>query len=145
MVCRPDLKDIPMAKTTDYTKVFENMMSSNVFDAMPANDFVKSATQLGAKMNKIALEAAVKNTELSFGWAKVTLDSMQKFADPAIEPAGLLKASADAVNAQMKSAPEYINKFADVAKTAQTQAVELMVETGKTVQGEAAAAMKKSA
>ena len=128
-----------MAKTADFSDMFTNMMDPKMFDTMPANDMLKSVTEFGARMNGIVLEAAAKNTELAFGWTRDTLDNMQKFANPELKPVEFAKVTGDVLNAQMRTTPEFVTKLAEVAKTAQTKTVELVMETGKSMQSDAVA------
>jgi len=128
-----------MTKTADFSDMFTNMMDPKMFDAMPANDMLKSVTEFSARMNGIVLEAAAKNTELAFGWTRDTLDNMQKFANPDLKPAEFAKVTGDMLNAHMRATPELVTKLAEVAKTAQTKTVELVMETGKSMQSEAVA------
>ena len=128
-----------MTNANDFAQMFQNMMGGKMFDALPANDTMQSTMEFNAKMNGIALEAAAKNTELTFGWTRDMIDSMQKLADPSIKASDYAKVSTDVVGAQMHATPELIARLSEVAKTAQTKTYELFMETGKSVQEEAVA------
>jgi hypothetical protein len=129
---------------TDYTAFFQDLMSGKAFDMPAANDVFGTMTAYQAKMNRIALETAEKNAELSYGWMKETLTKMEAFTDSKQDPSELAKTSADVLSSAMRSAPEHVAKFAEVAKQAQTDTVELVMEAGKDLQGEAVAAAKKA-
>ncbi len=45
----------------------------------------------------------------------------------------------------MRAAPEQLAKYAEIAKAPQTEAAELMMQTGKQVQGEVMKTAKKAA
>ncbi len=127
---------------TDYTAFFQDMMSGKGFDMPAANDMFGTLTAYQAKLNRIALDAAEKNAELSYGWMKDTLSKMEVFADPKADPSEMAKSAADAMTSTMRAAPEHVAKFAEVAKQAQTDTVEVMMQAGKDMQGEAVAAAK---
>ena len=128
----------------DYTAFFQDMMSGKGFDMPAANDMFGAMTAYQAKLNKIALDAAEKNAELSYGWMKDTLSKMEVFAQPKGDPSEMAKSAAEAMTSAMRAAPEHMSKFAEVAKQAQTDTVEVMMDAGKNMQGEAVAAAKKA-
>lgn len=130
---------------TDYTAFFQDLMSGKAFDMPAANDVIGTMSAYQAKMNRIALDTAEKNAELSYGWMKDTFSKMEAFTAAKQDPSEIAKTSADMMTAAMRSAPEHVAKFAEVAKQAQTDTVELMMEAGKDMQGEAVAAAKKAA
>ncbi len=130
---------------TDTSAFLQNMMSGKAFDMPAANDMFGTMTAYQAKLNKIALDAAEKNAELSYGWMKDTLAKMEVFANPKADPSEMAKSAADALTSTMRAAPEHMSKFAEVAKQAQTDTVEVMMQAGKDMQGEAVAAAKKAA
>ena len=60
----------------DYTKNFEKIMSQSPFKI---DDALKSMMDYNAKVGKIALDTAKKNTELSQVWAKESLAALEPF------------------------------------------------------------------
>lgn len=128
-----------MTNANDFTEMFQNMIGSKIFETTPANDVIQSTMEFNAKMNGIALEAAAKNTELTFGWTRGMIDSMQKLADPAVKANDYPKVASDVVGSQMQATPELIARLSEVAKTAQTKTYELLMETGKHAQEEVVA------
>jgi hypothetical protein len=65
----PKLRRFKMAKTQDYTKVLQDMMSALPFDTTSAQGAFKTSAALGEKMAKVALEAAEKSNP-SPRWAR---------------------------------------------------------------------------
>lgn len=131
-----------MTKTIDYTKAFQDMFAGKFGDMNAVNDMVRDAAEFGAKFNKIALEAAEKNVELSNEWMKDSLSKYGAFTKVQSEPAEYAKVAADVVSAQAQAAPEHFAKFAEVAKSAQMATVELMMAAGKEFQADAVKAAK---
>ena len=115
-------------ETLNVTDMFQSMM--------PANDMFKSAVEFNARLSNIFMETASKNNELAYNWAQDNIKKMQTLADPKIEPSKLAEKTAEVFGESMQAAPEQIAKFAEVAKTAQTEAVELIMEAGKRVQSD---------
>lgn len=132
-----------MTKTPDYTKMFQDMFAGKFGDVKAVNEMVQSAAEYGAKFNKIALDAAEKNAELSNAWMKDTLSKYGAFTKTQSEPADYAKVAADVMTAQAQAAPEHVAKFAEVAKSAQMATVELMMAAGKDMQAEIADTAKK--
>ena len=133
-----------MAKTNDFTKAFQDMFDGKLFNMAPAEDMIKEANEFGAKFNKIALEAAEKSADLSYAWAKDSMDKMEAFTKVQKDPADVAKLSTDVISEQAQATPERVAQFAEVAKTAQMATVELMMAAGKNMQAEVAAATKKA-
>lgn len=133
------------AAQNDFVKAMENMFSANSFDANALNDLTKNATEFTSKLSKIALTAAEKNAELTSTWTKETLSKLDAAIKVQKDPADYAKVVSDFAAAQTQSSPEHVAAFAEVAKKAQIDAVELLMAAGKEVQAEATAAVKKAA
>ncbi len=132
-----------MAKTS-----FENPFMK-MFDDLPVdmnmfNNAFKTSAALGEKFSKVALEAAAKNAEISSKWTKETLDKFATVSTAHDEPADYSKAIAEFASASVEAASEHVAAFAEVAKKAQMDTVELMLAAGKEVQAETTAAVKKA-
>lgn len=125
-----------MTTTPDFTKMFQDMFSGKMGDMKAVNDMVKDAAEFGAKFNKIALETAEKNAELSTAWVKESLGKYSAFTKVQGEPADYAKVVSEVVSAQAQATPEHVAKFAEVAKSAQMATVELMMAAGKDFQNE---------
>ncbi len=132
-----------MTKTPDYTKLFQDMFAGKFGDMKAVNEMMQNAADYSAKFNKIALDAAEKNAELSNAWMKDTLIKYSVFTKTQGEPADYAKVATDVMTAQAQAAPEHVAKFAEVAKTAQMATVELMMAAGKEMQAEMADTAKK--
>ena len=133
-----------MTKTTDFTKVMQDMMASFPVDASAFQNAFKTQANYGEKLAAVALAAAEKSTELSAKWAK---DSLSKLADAAkakAEPAEYGKAASDFATAAAEMAAENLAAFAEIAKKVQMDTVELMMAAGKDASEEASAVVKKA-
>lgn len=132
-----------MAKTH-----FENPFAK-LFDDMPVdmnqfNDVFKNTAALSEKFSKVALEAAEKNAEISNKWTKDTLAKLANVSKTQEDPADYSKVVTDFASSSVEAASEHVAAFAEVAKQVQMDTVELMLATGKEVQAEASAAVKKA-
>lgn len=133
-----------MTKTTDFTKVMQDMMASFPVDASAFQNAFKTQANYGEKLAAVALAAAEKSTELSAKWAK---DSLAKLADASkakAEPAEYGKAASDFATSAAEMAAENLAAFAEIAKKVQMDTVELMLAAGKNASEEASAAVKKA-
>ncbi|WP_298493853.1 Phasin [uncultured Maritimibacter sp.] len=133
-----------MAKTTDYTKMYSDMMGAFPMDMSAYEGAMKSSAALGEKMAKLAIGAAEKSTEISTAWTKGTLAKMGEMSSTKEDPADYTKAMTDFASAQAEMAAEHMAAFAEVAKKVQMDTVELMLAAGKDMGEEATAAVKKA-
>ena len=85
-----------------------------------------------------------KNAELSQAWTKDTLSKLEVATEVQKDPSDYAKVVSDIASSQAQTAPEHIAAFAEVAKKAQMDTVELMLATGKNVRDEATAVVKKA-
>ncbi|MGB7288174.1 MAG: hypothetical protein WBC71_14690 [Salaquimonas sp.] len=134
-----------MTKTPDFAQMFQDMFAGKFGDQKAVNDMVGDAAEFGAKFNKIALETAEKNAELSSAWMKESLAKFSAFTKVQGEPSDYAKVATDVVSAQAQATPEHIAKFAEVAKSAQMATVELMMAAGKEIQNEVVKSAKTAA
>lgn len=133
-----------MTKTTDFTKVMQDMMAAFPVDTSALQGAFKTQAAMGEKLSKVALEAAEKSTEITSKWAK---DTLAKFADVTkakTEPTEYTKSVTDFASAAAEMAAENLAAFAEVAKKVQVETVELMLAAGKDLQEDATAAVKKA-
>ncbi len=133
-----------MQKNQDFTKVMQDMAASFPFDAKAFQDTFKSSAAFGEKMTKVALEAAEKSNEISSKWTKDTLSKVGALAKVKEEPTDYSKAMTDFASAAAETAAENMAAFAEVAKKAQMETVELMLAAGKDFSEDASAAVKKA-
>ena len=133
-----------MAKTQDFTKMMQDMMSAFPVDSHAAQDAFKTSAALTEKMAKVALEAAEKSTEISAKWTKDTLVKIGSLAKAKEEPTEYTKALTDFASAAAEMAAENMAAFAEVAKKVQMETVELMLAAGKDFSEDATAAVKKA-
>ncbi len=133
-----------MQKTQDFTKVMQDMAATFPVDQKALQDTFKTSAVLGEKVAKVALEAAEKSNEISAKWAKDTIAKVGVLAKVKDEPTDYSKAVTDFASAAAEMAAENLAAFAEVAKKAQMETVELMLAAGKDFSEDAAAAVKKA-
>ena len=125
----------------DYTKNFEKIMSQSPFKI---DDAMKSMMDYNTKFGKIALDTAKKSTELSQAWAKESLSALDPFVKGTEKPEDFMKIASDFVSTQTQSAPKHLAEFAEVAKKAQLETIDVMMKAGKDAQEELNNAAKKA-
>jgi len=133
-----------MTKTTDFTAMFKDVMGNFPVDSKAMEDAFKSQAALNEKLSGVALSAAEQSAEISNKWTKETLSKMSEMAKAKTEPADYAKAMTDFASANAEVAAEHMAAFAEVAKKVQMETVELLLASGKTMQEDAAAAVKKA-
>lgn len=133
-----------MAKTQDFSKVMQDMVSTFPVDAAALQDAFKNSAALGEKMSKVALEAAEKSNEISSKWTRETIAKVGSLTKVKAEPADYTKAFSDFASAAAEMTAENLAAFAEVAKRVQMETVELMLSAGKDFSEDATAAVKKA-
>ncbi len=133
-----------MAKTNDYTKMMQDMMSAFPVDPKAMQDAFKTQAAMTEKMSKVALDAAEKSTEISTRWTKSTLAQLTEMSKVREEPTDYSKAMTDFASSTAETAAENMAAFAEVAKRVQMETVELMLAAGKDISEDATSAMKKA-
>ncbi len=133
-----------MTKQQDISKVLQDMVSAFPVDTAALKDVYKNSAVLSEKMTKVALEAAEKSNDISSKWAKETIAKFGELSKAKSEPTDYTKAFSDFASASAELAAENLAAFAEVAKKAQTETVELMLAAGKDFSEEATAAVKKA-
>lgn len=132
------------SKTNDFTKAIENMFAGNLPDMSAFTDATKGATDFGTKLSQIAIAAAEKNAELTSVWTKQAFAKFEEASKVQADPAAYAKLVSDLANESAKTSPEQIAAFAEVAKKAQQDTVELVMAAGQEIQAETTAAVKKA-
>ena len=133
-----------MTKTTDFTKVMQDMMAAFPVDTSALQGAFKTQAAMGEKLSKVALEAAEKSTEITSKWAKDSLAKIGDVTKAKTEPTEYTKSVTDFASAAAELAAENLAAFAEVAKKVQMETVELMLAAGKDMQEDATAAVKKA-
>lgn len=131
-----------MAATTDMTTMFKDMMGAFPFDTKAFEDAFKNTAEFNEKVASVALTAAEKNAELTSKWTSETLTKISDLAKAKADPAEYAKAVTDFASKQAEVTAENLAAYAEVAKKAQMDAVELLMATGKEVSEEAGKAVK---
>jgi hypothetical protein len=133
-----------MTKTTDFTKVMQDMMASFPVDASALQNAFKTQAAFNEKLAHVALAAAEKSTEVSAKWAKDALAKLAEASKAKAEPAEYGKAASDFATAAAEMAAENMAVFAEIAKKVQMDTVELVLAAGKNASEEASAVVKKA-
>ena len=133
-----------MAKTNDFTKMMQDMMSMFPMDAHAMQDAFRTSAALGEKMTKVAVEAAEKSTEITAKWTKDTLARIGAMAQVKEDPADYTKSMTDFASHAAEMAAENMAAFAEVAKKVQMETIEIMLAAGKDMSEDATAAVKKA-
>lgn len=133
-----------MAKTQDFTKMVQDMMSAFPVDAQAFQEAFKTQAALGERMTKVVLEAAEKSTEISSRWTKESIAKVGELARVKEEPGDYSKALSEFASSSAEMAAENLAAFAEVAKKVQMETVELMLAAGKDISEDATAAVKKA-
>ncbi|MFD1881129.1 Phasin [Paracoccus pacificus] len=133
-----------MAKTPDYTKAFQDMLSNVPVDTSSFQDAIRSQGALGEKMARVTLRAAERSTEIGAQWAKDTIARVGELASQKEDASEYTKAVSDFASAQAELAAEHMAAFAEVAKKVQMDTVDLMLAAGKDFAEDAQSAAQKT-
>lgn len=133
-----------MTKTTDFTKVVQDMMAAFPVDTSAMQGAFKTQAAIAEKLSKVALEAAEKSTEITSKWTKDTIAKLGDVTKAKTEATDYTKSMTDFASAAAEMAAENMAAFAEVAKKVQMETVELMLAAGKDISEDATAAVKKA-
>lgn len=133
-----------MTKTTDFTKVVQDMMAAFPVDTSSMQGAFKTQAAMAEKLSKVALEAAEKSTEITSKWTKDTIAKLGDVTKAKTEATDYTKSMTDFASAAAEMAAENMAAFAEVAKKVQMETVELMLAAGKDISEDATAAVKKA-
>ena len=125
----------------EYTKNFEKFSTQNPFLSSHSLDGI---LEFNSKLSKIALETIKKNTELSQEWSKETLNSLETFTKTQKNPSDYSKVINDFVTQQTQSSPKHFAEFAEIAKKAQLDTIDLYMSAGKEMNEEMTKTAKKT-
>ncbi len=120
-----------MNTTQDYTRTITEMMSAFPFDAKALDEALRTSAALTEKVAKLAIEAAGQSAEISLKWTRETLHELEEVTRVREEPAACAESLTRFASASARMAAENMAAFADVARTVQTGAVELMLSAGR--------------
>ena len=133
-----------MAKAQDINTMMKDMMGMFPMDTKAMEDAFKNQAALNEKLSGIALAAAEQSAEISSKWTKDTLTKLGDVSKARTEPADYAKALTDFTSANAEVTAEHMAAFAEVAKKAQMDTVEMMMAAGKDMQEETAKAVQKA-
>ena len=125
----------------EYTKNFEKFSTQNPFMSSHSLDGI---LEFNSKLSKIVLDTFKKNTELSQEWSKETLNSLETFTKTQKNPSDYSKVINDFVTQQTQSSPKHIAEFAEIAKQAQLDTIDLYMSAGKEMNEEMTKTAKKT-
>lgn len=133
-----------MAKTPDYTKTFQDMMSNFPVDTSSIQEAFRSQAVLSERLAKAALAAAERSTEISAQWTKDALTRVGEMTSAKEEPTEYAKSVSDFASASAELAAEHMAAFAEVAKKLQMDTVDLMLTAGKDIAADAQKVAEKA-
>ena len=129
----------------DFAKATEKFYSAFNMDTKMFDGAAKNIAEFNVKFSKIALAAAKKNADLTASWTAETLKSVETANIVQKDSSDYAAVVSDFASAQAHALPEKLSAYAEIAKAAQLQAVELLVAAGKDVQKEVEASTKNVA
>ena len=129
----------------DFAKATEEFFGAFKMDTNMFDDASKNASEFSVKLGKIALAAAKKNAELTNAWTAETLKAVEATNKIQKDPSAYATIASEFASAHAQAMPEKLSAYAEVAKAAQLEAVELFVAAGKDVQKEVEVATKNVA
>lgn len=134
-----------MAKTPDFTKTLQDLVSNFPVDTSSFQEALKSQSLLSEKLTKVALAAAERSTEISAQWAKDTIARVGELASTKEDPSEYAKAVSDFASSSAEVAAEHLAAYAEVAKKVQMDTVDLMLTAGKDLASDAQKVAEKAA
>lgn len=131
-----------MNNTHDTTAMFKDAMTAFPIDISAAEGALKSSAELNEKISTVALIAVGKSAAISQQWTQQSLKSLSDVSKAKSEPTDYMQAMTDFAAGFSKAATEHMTAFAENAKQAQTETLEILMAVGKNFGEEATSAAK---
>jgi len=126
----------------DFAKATENFMGAFKLDTKIFDGAAKNVAEFNTKLVTIALTTAQKNAELTSAWTAETLKKVEAANKTQTEAGDYVAVATEFAKTQAQGLPEKLSAYVEVVKSAQAEAVELLVATGKDIQAEVTAKVK---
>ena len=97
-----------------------------------------------SKLSKIAIDTFKKNAEITQEWSKETLGALEKLTKTQKNPSDYTKVVNDFVVEQSQSSPKHLAEYAEIAKKAQLDTIDLYMTAGKEINEEMTKSAKKA-
>ncbi len=133
-----------MEKTQYFTAILKDAMGAFPRNTAVFEDAFKTSVSLNEKLSHVTLDAAEKSAEISYIWKKDTIAKLTEASKAKTEPADYAKAATDFFAGATEVATEKMFAFAEIAKKAQIDTVELLMGAGTNITEETAAAKKST-
>ena len=130
--------------TPDMTTFFKDILGAYPVDTKFYQDAFDNSAAMNEKMTKVALQAVQQSADISNKWTKETLGKISTISKAKTDPADYAKALTDFASAQAEATAENIAAFAEIAKKAQMETVELVMAEGKEATQDATDAVAKA-
>ena len=130
--------------TPDMTTFFKDILGAYPVDTKFYQDAFDNSAAMNEKMTKVALQAVQQSADISNKWTKETLEKISTIYKAKTDPADYAKALTDFASAQAEATAENIAAFAEIAKKAQMETVELVMAEGKEATQDATDAVAKA-
>ena len=128
----------------DFAQTMKGFAGAFPVDAKAAADAFKTHAAFGERMSALMLQAAERTADISGKWTRETLARISDVAKVKEDPSDYAKALADFATGSAETAAENLAAYAEVAKTAQLDGVELVISAGRDVQESATATLRKA-
>ncbi len=117
-----------MFKFQEYTKNIENMTSINVEEQ---TKLMKPLLETQSKLSKVAIDTAKENIVASQSWVNETIAALEGFMKTSVGASGPVAASTEFTKSQVEAAPKHFAVFSDIAKSAQSEAMDILLNASK--------------
>ena len=125
----------------EYTKNIEKFTNQNPFFS---TNSIESALEFNSKLSKIAIDTFKKNAEITQEWSKETLGALEKLTKTQKNYSDYTKVVNDFVVEQSQSSPKHLAEYAEIAKKAQLDTIDLYMTAGKEINEEMTKSAKKA-
>ena len=125
----------------EYAKNIEKFTNQNPFFSTSS---IESALEFNSKLSKIAIDTFKKNSEITQEWSKETLGALEKLTKTQKNPSDYTKVVNDFVVEQSQSSPKHLAEYAEIAKKAQLDTIDLYMTAGKEINEEMTKSAKKA-
>lgn len=125
----------------EYTKNIEKFTNQNPFIS---TNSIESALEFNSELSKIAIDIFKKNAEITQDWSTETFGALEKLTKAQKNPSDFIKVVNNFVVEQSQSSPKHLAEYAEIAKKAQLDTIDLYMSAGKEINEEMTKTAKKT-
>ena len=127
----PPTRRSMMSTLPNYAKIYTEFLPKFASEYTEFNEVFKKSAEFQEKVSQIALKAIQNGNEVTGTWTTETLGRLENVVSAKSETADYAKAIGSFSSAQIESTSEKMAEYAEIARKAQIDTMEIFLSAGK--------------